>query len=484
MANISCSNKIECECTDDPFANLTSENPDSEVFIADHYGWSWVRPNLGSNWTRNSCLGVCTSLVNQAEADLCAAINEVLCLADSTGVCPDCTGSVSIPAQKEIPGPVYYNTLATAYVECPDGSLFGYQVAAGLFAAKYQALADQIAATFAMRLARQYRVCLGDIDSEACLGQPYTDVLTSSTTAATATFEVISGSLPAGLGLVPYGSKSVRITGEPSAAGASTFTIRVVDSLGFYMERVYSINVLGITNSETLPNGTENSAYTQLLASSGGTAPYSYAVVAGALPGGLTLDPAGLIQGSPNEFGDFTFTIEVTDSAARTCQKEFYLTIDESDCPDWSTMAWTAGSDVGTITSRSFVGGAWSHRIDTPPVGLASIIGERGTLTYTGAGCNCQVEVTWDKTNFTETGDVGFEIWQGATMLIRVLASDLSLIGLSGTTSFPFTLVAGVGADQNILVKGVSKFGQDTYSRVSEFTFPLHSYWSSVISNV
>lgn len=58
-------------------------------------------------------------------------------------------------------------------------------------------------------------------------------------------------------------------------------------------------------------------AYSQTLVASGGTSPYTWALVSGSLPGGLSLNSSsGAITGTPTTTGTFNFTVEVTDSAA------------------------------------------------------------------------------------------------------------------------------------------------------------------------
>ncbi|MCM5547857.1 putative Ig domain-containing protein [Xanthomonas hortorum pv. pelargonii] len=68
----------------------------------------------------------------------------------------------------------------------------------------------------------------------------------------------------------------------------------------------------------TLPAATAGSAYSQSLTASGGTAPYSFAVTAGALPAGLTLSAAGVLSGTPTASGTFNFTATATDSGSPT----------------------------------------------------------------------------------------------------------------------------------------------------------------------
>jgi uncharacterized protein YhjY with autotransporter beta-barrel domain len=68
-------------------------------------------------------------------------------------------------------------------------------------------------------------------------------------------------------------------------------------------------------NPATVPDGTVGVVYSQAITASGGTAPYSFAVTAGALPAGLTLSPGGTLAGTPTAGGTFAFTITATDSS-------------------------------------------------------------------------------------------------------------------------------------------------------------------------
>lgn len=76
----------------------------------------------------------------------------------------------------------------------------------------------------------------------------------------------------------------------------------------------------------TIPNGTVGTLYSEGITASGGTAPYTFTIVSGALPPGLTLAPAlGQIVGTPTAGGTFTFTVRATD--ARGCFGELPYTM-------------------------------------------------------------------------------------------------------------------------------------------------------------
>jgi hypothetical protein len=67
-------------------------------------------------------------------------------------------------------------------------------------------------------------------------------------------------------------------------------------------------------NPATLPVGFVNASYTQTLAATGGNAPYSYALLSGALPSGLAFNTStGLLSGTPLATASTTLVIEATD---------------------------------------------------------------------------------------------------------------------------------------------------------------------------
>jgi len=81
-----------------------------------------------------------------------------------------------------------------------------------------------------------------------------------------------------------------------------------------------SDNILQIT-TPSLPNGFQWISYGSNVSATGGTPGYTWAIISGSLPGGVALDPGtGLISGTPNNFGTFNFTVQVTDSSTPTPQ--------------------------------------------------------------------------------------------------------------------------------------------------------------------
>ena len=168
---------------------------------------------------------------------------------------------------------------------------------------------------------------------------------------------VASGSLPAGLTL---SSSSGAITGTPSSAGKSTFSVTVQDSTNTTSPaQMLSITIVSqvMITTTTLPAGSLQASYSQALGATGGTPPYNnWTVSSGSLPGGLTLNAAsGIIGGTPTATGTFPFTVTVKDSNGVTSPAaSLSITIVSS-----LTISTTSlpGGTVGTPYSQALVAG-------------------------------------------------------------------------------------------------------------------------------
>jgi hypothetical protein len=82
-----------------------------------------------------------------------------------------------------------------------------------------------------------------------------------------------------------------------------------------------------ISSPSPLPLSTIGTAYAQTLSASGGTPPYSWTVVSGNLPPGLTLSSAGVISGMPTAFGTYFVTVQIADSTGATTSFVLQLTV-------------------------------------------------------------------------------------------------------------------------------------------------------------
>ena len=146
----------------------------------------------------------------------------------------------------------------------------------------------------------------------------YSQLVSASGGTAPYAYTVTTGVLPAGLSL--NGSTGA-IAGTPMAGGTFSFTVTATDANGYSGTRNLGLSIAAtaITVSPgSLSGATVGTAYSQSVTASGGTAPYTYAITAGALPAGLMLTSTGMLSGTPTAGGTFNFTITSTDSSTGT----------------------------------------------------------------------------------------------------------------------------------------------------------------------
>src|SRR5271165_3916931 len=145
------------------------------------------------------------------------------------------------------------------------------------------------------------------------------------------TWTIDSGALPAGLSLTTSGV----ISGTPTTAGMSSFTVRVTDSqlpVKAYQtaSTTLTINSALSFSATTLSPAVIAVAYSGMVAASGGLIPYTYSLAQGSLPlpAGLTLSASGTISGTPTgPIGTFPFTVQVTDKFPTTATANFSITV-------------------------------------------------------------------------------------------------------------------------------------------------------------
>lgn len=142
-----------------------------------------------------------------------------------------------------------------------------------------------------------------------------------------------SPALPNGLAFLPASGK---ILGVPTTATGTILTeFKLVDSKGVSVQKVLSITVnasptpLTILTSSPLPTGSIGQLYAIALSGTGGTTPYTWGLKAGSppLPSGLSLDPNGVLSGTPTVTGSATHTFTLTDVTTKTVEKALQLSI-------------------------------------------------------------------------------------------------------------------------------------------------------------
>jgi hypothetical protein len=148
------------------------------------------------------------------------------------------------------------------------------------------------------------------------------------------------GRLPDGLSL---DSVKGLISGKSSIGGSANIFVTVLDStwpapqeIGQYL-KLRTTSMLTILTTSVLPHARRgHEINTFALEAAGAPSPYTWQIIDGLLPDGITLDSqTGMLSGMPSGWGDFLVKIEVTNTSGQTADKEFI----------WHIM------DILTITS-------------------------------------------------------------------------------------------------------------------------------------
>ena len=124
-------------------------------------------------------------------------------------------------------------------------------------------------------------------------------------------------------------SSSGAITGTPTTAGTFLETYRVRDSIGATVtkELTLSVNPPALTiDTTSLPDGRFDGRYFATLSASGGTPPYTWSIIAGVLPAGLSLQ-------TDSSSGNFNSLITGVPTACRnqTTYSQTYRVVDSTE---------------------------------------------------------------------------------------------------------------------------------------------------------
>jgi M6 family metalloprotease-like protein len=182
---------------------------------------------------------------------------------------------------------------------------------------------------------------------EGVVNKSYTHTLTATGGTGTYTWSQVGGNLPPGLSLSEAGS----ISGTPSQAGNFSADVRATSGpMTDDVTVAISVYVQLAAIIGAPPEPRVGQAYSHDLMASGGTGAYSWSVVSGALPTGLSLSTAGSITGTPTTQGTFNSTVRVT-SGSQTADANLSL-----------TAATTLTASAGTPPA-GVMGKAYGHQV-------------------------------------------------------------------------------------------------------------------------
>ena len=229
----------------------------------------------------------------------------------------------------------------------------------------------------------------------ASMATAYSQTLVASGGKAPYTWALATGSaLPAGLTLSTAGV----ISGTPTTAGTVNFGVTVTDSASPAATATTTLSItvnplgaLAVTTT-SLPGAIMGNAYSQALAATGGTIPYTWSLSSGNLPPGLSLNVStGVISGTPTSVGTSNFTVMVSSPASPTASPAtatMALSIAVTAAANQLTITTASPLPVATFTTTAYnqtlaaTGGtapyAWSVSSGALPAGPEFECSDRG----------------------------------------------------------------------------------------------------------
>jgi large repetitive protein len=270
----------------------------------------------------------------------------------------------------------------------------------------------------------------------ATQGQSYASAAVASGGLTPYTWTLAAGPLPTGL---VFNSSSGTLSGTPGDSGTYPYTLLLTDKAGATATRDCQLIVTSslIIGTASLPDASQSSSYTQTLSATGGKPPYTWSIVSGNLPGGLTLSPAGLISGIAIPLGTFNFTAAVTDSNGASMQRA--LSIRVVSGINVSSCSATAG-EVGLVFDSPVLasGGsppyAWTISAGSLPPGLTldPVSGDiSGTPSQAGS-VQFSVDVR-DITNHGASRQCSIDVAAALSISTSSLSSASSSVSYSDT---------------------------------------------------
>lgn len=245
------------------------------------------------------------------------------------------------------------------------------------------------------------------------------------------------------------GATGFTYTPTPGYAGIDSFTYTATGPGGTSAPATVNLAITPPTvviGTTTLANATQNVPYTASISASGGTAPYSYTIVSGALPSGMALAPTGSLTGTPTAPGTTSFTVRVTDSQSFQASQALSLTV-VAQAPVVGNVSASVAANTSNNPLTLNLGSAPVTSVavaSNPQHGTAQVSGT--SITYTPTAGYSGI----DSFTYTATGPGGTSA--PATVNVTVTPPTLVLSPASGSlppgtvgTAYSFGLGASGG---------------------------------------
>ncbi len=270
------------------------------------------------------------------------------------------------------------------------------------------------------------------------VGSAYSYPLTASGGVGPYTFSAPASDLPAGLSLSAAGM----LEGTPTAAGLFTVPVTVTDSESppYSLTQSFTITVALETGPASLPDGYTGETYDQQLTATGDGNLLDWQDLGNlGLPPGLELTESGLIAGTPNTTGTFSFTATVYGPGGASGVYNGTITIQPG--PQSIIVTAPATGTVGQSATLTPTGGESGNPVvltvdSSSGSGVCSLSGD--VVSYTAAG-SCVIDAN-------QAGNANYlpapQVQQAITVYQATVITSAAAATFTGGTSGLFTVTA------------------------------------------
>lgn len=292
----------------------------------------------------------------------------------------------------------------------------------------------------------------------------------------------------------PPGANGVLLSVFNGTAVNGTWSLYVVDdeatdsgngSIGNWSLTITDDSAAPAFNSGAPAAGTVGTAYNHTFTASGNPAP-TFAVTAGALPGGLNLASGGLLDGTPTANGTFNFTVTASNGVAPNATQDVTLVINAAAVAPAFTSGAPANGTLNVAYSHTFTASGnpaptFSLTAGSLPPGLNLANGglldgtptANGTFNFTVTASNGVVpDATQDVTVIISDAPAAPVFTSGAPADGTINVAYTHTFTASGNPAPTFTITAGA-LQPDLTLDSVSGVLSGTPTSTGTFTFTV-----------